>query len=121
MPPCNTFQPRAHAVRSQHLNTLNITLTDTLHSFVQRPAATISTMYTPYFIHAEWDAEAAVWVATSNDVPGLATEADTLEALAAKLRVMVPELLQLNGGAAEEISWELLARRFDSTHASARA
>ena len=88
----------------------------------QRPAATISAMYTPYFIHAEWDAEAAVWVATSNDVPGLATEADTLEALAAKLRVMVPELLQLNeDGAAKEISWELLARRFDSTHASARA
>ena len=54
-------------------------------------------MYTPYFIHAEWDAETAVWVATSNDVPGLATEAETLEALAAKLRVMVPELLALNG------------------------
>ena len=53
-------------------------------------------MYTPYFIHAEWGAEAAVWVATSNDVPGLATEAETLEALAAKLRVMVPELLALN-------------------------
>ena len=63
----------------------------------QRPAATISAMYTPYFIHAEWDAEAAVWVATSNDVPGLVTEAETLEALAAKLRVMVPELLALNG------------------------
>jgi len=25
------------------------------------------------FIRAEWDAEAAVWVATSDDVPGLAT------------------------------------------------
>ena len=63
----------------------------------QRPAATIGAMYTPYFIRAEWEAEAAVWVATSNDVPGLATEADTLEALAAKLRTLVPELLALNG------------------------
>ena len=80
-------------------------------------------MYTPYFIRAEWDAEAAVWVATSNDVPGLATEADTLEALVAKLRTLVPELLALNGEpASEEISWEVLARRFDSTHsATARA
>lgn len=79
-------------------------------------------MSTPYFIRAEWDAEAAVWVATSSDVPGLATEADSLEALAAKLRTLVPELLALNGEASqEEISWEVLARRFDSTHASALA
>ena len=77
-------------------------------------------MYTPYFIRAEWDAEACVWVATSSDVPGLATEADSLEALAAKLRTLVPELLALNGEtASEEISWEVLARRFDSTHSAA--
>ncbi len=47
-------------------------------------------------IDAFWDDEAEVWVATSDDVPGLATEAETLELLAQKLRVMVPELLQLN-------------------------
>ena len=33
---------------------------------------------------------------TSEDVPGLAIEADTLEALTQKLRTLVPELLQLN-------------------------
>ena len=33
----------------------------------------------PFFIHAKWDDEVAVWVATSNDVPGLAAEADTQE------------------------------------------
>src|SRR3990172_9101859 len=48
------------------------------------------------FVRAEWDEEASVWVATSDDVPGLATEADTLEALSAKLDVLVPELLQAN-------------------------
>ncbi len=47
-------------------------------------------------IGAFWDEEAKVWVATSEDVPGLATEAETLEALSQKLRAMVPELLQLN-------------------------
>jgi predicted RNase H-like HicB family nuclease len=47
-------------------------------------------------IGAFWDGEAEVWVATSEDVPGLATEAETLEALSQKLRTMVPELLQLN-------------------------
>lgn len=50
-----------------------------------------------YEIHATWDDEAGVWVAVSDDVPGLATEAETVEALMEKLRVMVPELLLLNG------------------------
>ena len=65
------------------------------------------------FIRAEWDDEASVWVATSDDVPGLATEADTLEALSAKLDAMVPELLDANaypGG--NEVPFELLARKF---------
>lgn len=48
-------------------------------------------------VHAHWDPEASVWVATSEDVPGLATEADTAEALDLKLRVMIPELLRENG------------------------
>ena len=51
----------------------------------------------PYFIRAEWDDEAEVWVATSDDVPGLATEADTQEQLIAKLKILIPELLVANG------------------------
>ena len=47
-------------------------------------------------VRAIWDEEAQVWVATSHDVPGLATEADTLEELRAKVLVMIPELLQAN-------------------------
>ena len=33
----------------------------------------------PLFIRAEWDEDAAVWVANSDDVSGLATEEETLE------------------------------------------
>lgn len=47
-------------------------------------------------VNAEWDPEAKVWVATSDDVPGLITEANTVEALAEKLTVMIPELLEAN-------------------------
>ncbi|MEM6612392.1 MAG: DUF1902 domain-containing protein [Cyanobacteria bacterium P01_C01_bin.72] len=47
-------------------------------------------------IEATWDGDAEVWVATSEDVPGLATEAETIEVLTAKLRNMIPELLILN-------------------------
>ncbi|NEQ39272.1 MAG: DUF1902 domain-containing protein [Okeania sp. SIO3I5] len=47
-------------------------------------------------VESFWDAEAKVWVATSADLPGLATEADTIEALSQKLREMIPELMVLN-------------------------
>jgi len=55
-----------------------------------------------YRAHADWDPEARVWVATSADVPGLATEAPTVEALADKLRIMIPELLEANRERASE-------------------
>ncbi len=47
-------------------------------------------------VRATWDDEARVWVAESDDVPGLVTEASTTEQLLGKLRVLVPELLELN-------------------------
>jgi len=66
-------------------------------------------------VKAEWDPEAKVWVATSDDVAGLITEADTVEALAEKLSVMIPELLEANGimtgGAAREVPISLIAHR----------
>lgn len=49
-----------------------------------------------YHVHADWDPEADVWVATSEDVPGLATEASTIESLTEKLRDLIPELLEAN-------------------------
>ena len=71
-------------------------------------------MNKPYYVHALWDDEAKVWVASSDDVPGLATEADTAEALVQKLKVLIPELLDLNGQTPDEpITFELLTRRFE--------
>lgn len=48
-------------------------------------------------IHAFWDPDASVWVAASDQVPGLATEASSTELLLEKLRIMIPELLAANG------------------------
>ena len=66
-----------------------------------------------FSVRADWDDEAQVWVAVSEDVPGLATEAPTIEALVAKPRVMVLELLELNEAAPEvdEVSLNLRAYR----------
>jgi hypothetical protein len=69
------------------------------------------------FIRAEWDDEANVWVATSADVLGLVTEAETMDGLSAKLNVMVPELLDANGYPdGPDVPFELLARKFSIAH-----
>ena len=77
------------------------------------PARPMGTLL--YHVHADWDPEAGVWVATSDDVPGLATEAATLEALTQKLRTLIPELLEANqllsGDQPEAISFELTSLR----------
>ena len=75
----------------------------------------------PLFIRAEWDDEAMVWVATSDDVPGLATEAVTMEDLIGKLKVMIPELLMANNTVIEdEVPFEIITRRFELTQRMAR-
>jgi predicted RNase H-like HicB family nuclease len=53
-------------------------------------------MMREFKVTAFWDQEASVWVGESEDVPGLVTEADMVEQLVAKLRTMVPELLEAN-------------------------
>ena len=76
-----------------------------------------------YEVKAEWDDEARVWVASSEDVPGLVTEAETLEALVDKLRAMVPELLELNGvlspEAAAAAAFKVTAERVEHPRAVA--
>ena len=47
-------------------------------------------------VEAFWDEEAKVWVASSDDVPGLITEAPTMELLMQKIRVLIPELFRAN-------------------------
>ena len=75
----------------------------------------------PFFVRAEWDETAHVWVATSDDVPGLATESETMEGLVDKLKIMIPELLEANGHVVDdEVPFELLTRRFEiARHAAA--
>ncbi len=71
-------------------------------------------MEKPYYVHAVWDEDARVWVASSEDVPGLATESDTAEALVEKLKSLIPELLAANGRTdTKPIAFELLTRRFE--------
>jgi len=62
-------------------------------------------------VHARWDEEAQVWVAESNDLPGLVAEADTVEALLEKLKILVPKLAELNLGEGSQGTFTLTAER----------
>jgi predicted RNase H-like HicB family nuclease len=66
-------------------------------------------MFRPITVKAFWDSEAKVWVATSEDVLGLATEADTIEALVARLNLIIPDLMEANGEIVEEIPYHLIS------------
>jgi predicted RNase H-like HicB family nuclease len=69
-------------------------------------------MSRPIVIHADWDPDAAVWVATTQDLRGLVTEADSIEALRATLP-MILDLLEENGISDLPASIELIARASD--------
>ncbi|BCI68070.1 hypothetical protein AAJCM20276_27060 [Acetobacter aceti] len=75
----------------------------------------ISLMEEHMVVHvlAVWDDEAKVFVATSDDVPGLVTEAESLDELKRKLTILIPELMELNGAGEEDfrsVPYELTAR-----------
>ena len=50
-----------------------------------------------------WDDEAGVYVATSEDVYGFATEAPTLDKLKDRVLAILPELIEANGFVAEGV------------------
>jgi len=49
-----------------------------------------------YTVNLTWDAEAAVWIATSDDIPGLVLESGSFDALLERVRFAAPELIELN-------------------------
>jgi Domain of unknown function (DUF1902) len=50
----------------------------------------------PITINVRWDPEASVWIATSDDVPGLVVEGDTLTSLEDEVRLVLPDLIELS-------------------------
>jgi hypothetical protein len=62
-----------------------------------------------YSVKCDWDADARVWFVSETNVPGLATESATVEAMTKKLRTLIPALLAMNVGESEvEVPVELL-------------
>jgi predicted RNase H-like HicB family nuclease len=75
-------------------------------------------------VRATWDSEVNVWVAESSDLPGLITEAASLDALDAKLPGLIMDLLNIDD-ADDSVDFDIpveviasFSRRVRRTHAA---
>ena len=50
-----------------------------------------------YNIQLAWDDEAKVWMATSDDIPGLILENESADKLIQRVILTAPEIIKLNG------------------------
>jgi hypothetical protein len=60
-----------------------------------------------FAVRTHWDVDAGVWWADSDEIPGLAVEARTIEQLEDDVLAIAPELLRLNLGFDEafKVDW----------------
>ena len=49
-----------------------------------------------YVIIFSWDDEASVWIAESQDIPGLILESGSFDALVERVKIAIPDLLELD-------------------------
>ncbi len=66
-----------------------------------------------YVITFTWDDEADVWIATSEDIPGLVLESGSFDALLERTRFAIPELLELNSPEAKPFSLTFKSERHE--------
>jgi len=66
-----------------------------------------------YKVNFLWDEEAAVWVATSEEIPGLVLESGSLDALMERVRHTAPELLALNGSSKGNYTLSFFSKRHE--------
>ena len=64
-----------------------------------------------------WDPEASVWIATSDDVPGLVLESGSFDLLVERVRYAVPELLDMNGIRRSEVPLYIISERHERSYA----
>ncbi len=64
-----------------------------------------------YVVNLDWDNEADVWIATSEDIPGLVLESGSYDALLERVRFAIPELLEMNEKAPSPLALTFLSKR----------
>ena len=66
---------------------------------------------TEYTVQVDWDDDASVWTATSDDIAGLVLESSSMDALLERVRFAVPELLALNAPTKEPVALNIISSR----------
>lgn len=66
-----------------------------------------------YNVTFTWDDEAEVWIATSNDIPGLVLESGSFDALIERVRFAIPELLEMNQSENQPLSLVFTSERHE--------
>lgn len=66
-----------------------------------------------YIINFTWDPEADVWIATSEDIPGLVLESGSFDALLERTRFAIPELIELNTSAQQPFTLTFKSERHE--------
>lgn len=66
-----------------------------------------------YKVNFIWDNDASVWIATSDDIPGLVLESGSFDALVERVRFAAPELLGLNGNTGQNLTLSILSERHE--------
>ncbi|MDR1786247.1 MAG: DUF1902 domain-containing protein [Spirochaetaceae bacterium] len=64
-----------------------------------------------YIISLTWDDEARVWIAESQELPGLILESTSLDTLMEKVKIAVPELLEAGGSVHDAINMRFVMER----------
>lgn len=70
-------------------------------------------------VRAAWDSEVNVWYVEESDIPGLATEAPTLEGLKQRVRDIVPDLLDGQENVPDELEIEFIAHSHERVKTAA--
>ncbi len=64
-----------------------------------------------YSINITWDEESFVWIATSEDIPGLVLESGSADALIERVKAAAPELLEMNNKGKDGVLDFYISRR----------
>lgn len=66
-----------------------------------------------YLISLTWDNDAGVWVATSDDIPGLVLEGGSFDALLERVRFAAAEILAINSPQKNACNLSFVSKRTD--------
>lgn len=69
-----------------------------------------------YTVLLQWDNEAEVWIATSEDIKGLVLESGSFDALIERVRFSIPELLELNSKKEQPLSIYFKSERHEQVY-----